>query len=81
MKKAVITLQKRGKIANVVAQSMLPETERKIPRTEVNLREDEDALYLEIRALDVNALRAAINSYLRWMKVGIDTYLETQTVT
>lgn len=81
MKKAVITLQKRGKIAQVVAQSLLPETERKIPRTEVNLREDEDALYLEIRALDVNALRAAINSYLRWMKVGIDTYLETQTVT
>jgi tRNA threonylcarbamoyladenosine modification (KEOPS) complex Pcc1 subunit len=49
---------------------------RKIPRTEVNLEEDENSINLEIIAQDINALRAAMNSYLRWMKVSIDTYNE-----
>lgn len=78
MKKAVITIEKEGKIADVVAKSLLPETERNIPRTNVNLKEDEHAIHFEIHAEDVNALRAAINSYLRWMKVSVDTYTETQ---
>ncbi len=78
MKNAVITLSKEGKIGDVVVQSLLPETNREIPRTEIELREDESAIYLEIHARDVNALRAAINSYLRWMRISIDTYLEAQ---
>lgn len=81
VKKAIITLHKSGKIAEVVAKSLLPETERKIPRTQVNLREDTDAIYIEIRAKDISALRAAMNSYLRWMKVSVDTYLEAQAET
>ncbi len=78
MKKAIITLKKDGKIAQIVAKSLLPETERKIPRTEVNVRDDVDTIYIELRAKDVNALRAAMNSYLRWMKVSIDTFNEIQ---
>lgn len=79
MKKAIITVQKEGKIADVVAKSLLPEMERKIPRTQVNLREDEHAICLEIQAEDVNALRAAVNSYLRWMKVSVDTFMEARS--
>lgn len=78
MKKAIITVPKEGKIADVVAKSLLPEMDRKIPRTKVNLRENEHSLCIEIHAQDVNALRAAINSYLRWMKVSIDTYEEAK---
>ena len=81
MKKAIITVPKEGKIAHVVTRSLLPEMDRKIPRTKVNLKEDENAIRLEIQAQDVNALRAAINSYLRWMKVSIDTYEETKVKT
>jgi len=81
VKKGIITIQKQGKIADVVAKSLLPEMDRKIPRTKVNLKEDENAIYLEILAEDVNALRAAMNSYLRWMKVSIDTYKETRIKT
>ncbi|UCE73137.1 MAG: hypothetical protein JSV56_08850 [Methanomassiliicoccales archaeon] len=81
MKKAKITLKKSGRIADVVAKSLLPETERNIPRTHVDVQEDEDTIYIEIRANDVSALRAAINSYLRWMKVSVDTYNEACRIT
>jgi KEOPS complex subunit Pcc1 len=76
VKKGIITIQKQGKIADVVAKSLLPEMDRKIPRTKVNLKEDENVIRIEIQAQDVSALRAAINSYLRWMKVSMDTYEE-----
>jgi KEOPS complex subunit Pcc1 len=79
VKTAVITLEKKGKITQVVAGSLLPETNRKIPRTQVQVNEDENALSLVINAEDTNALRAAINSYLRWISVGIETYKEIQT--
>jgi tRNA threonylcarbamoyladenosine modification (KEOPS) complex Pcc1 subunit len=52
--------------------------DRKIPRTKVDLKEDEENILINIQAQDVNALRAAMNSYLRWMKVCIDTYMETE---
>lgn len=78
VKKAIITIQKEDKITSVVAKSLLPETERKIPRTKVELREDDDAIKIELMADDVNALRAAANSYLRWISVSIDTHLEAQ---
>jgi tRNA threonylcarbamoyladenosine modification (KEOPS) complex Pcc1 subunit len=78
VKKAIITLQKEGKIGDVVAKSLLPETHRNIPRTDIELREDDNEIRLEIYAKDINALRAAINSYLRWMRVSIDTYIEAQ---
>jgi KEOPS complex subunit Pcc1 len=81
VKKGVITVQKQGEIAQVVAKSLLPEMDRKIPRTKVNLKEDENAIYLEILAEDVNSMRAAMNSYLRWMKVSIDTYKEIRIKT
>lgn len=79
MKTAVITLEKKGKITHVVASSLLPEIDRKIPRTKVQVNENENALYLVISAEDTSALRAAINSYLRWIAVGIETYNEIQT--
>lgn len=78
MKKAKITLQKEDNISEVVAKSLLPEMDRNIPRTKVNLREDENSITIEIQAKDTSALRAALNSYLRWIKVTVDTYEETQ---
>lgn len=77
MKKATIILSENGRIASVVASSLLPETDRKIPRTQVNIKEVNDGIQLEIQAQDTSALRAAINSYLRWIKVSMNTYEET----
>ena len=77
MKKAVIALYKDNTPAHVIARSLAPETARTIPRTSVNIREDKESICIEIGADDINALRAAVNSYLRWITVSWDTYLET----
>jgi KEOPS complex subunit Pcc1 len=50
-----------------------PETRREIPRTEVDLNVRENDLVITVRAEDVNALRAALNSYMRWLKLALDT--------
>ena len=55
----------------LLKESLAPETERSIPRTSVNVMDMGDVLRIEIEASDVNALRAAINSYLRWVSVGL----------
>ncbi|UCF09267.1 MAG: hypothetical protein JSW28_07325 [Thermoplasmata archaeon] len=70
-------MKKTENLSRVIAGSLLPELDRTVPRTDVALKEDDIAIYLEINADDINALRAAMNSYLRWIKVSCDTYLET----
>ena len=79
MKKAVLSLQKDNAPATVIAESLAPETARTIPRTAVSIEENPESVRIEISAHDVNALRAAVNSYLRWIGVSWDTYLETRT--
>jgi KEOPS complex subunit Pcc1 len=78
VKSATITLKKENSYANVVVKSLHPETERDIPRSQVNIREDPHKIYIEIKAEDTSSLRAALNSYLRWMKVTYDTYYAIQ---
>ena len=78
VKSATITLKKENSYADVVVKSLHPETKRDIPRSQVNIREDAHKIYIEIEAEDTSSLRAALNSYLRWMKVTYDTYYEIQ---
>jgi tRNA threonylcarbamoyladenosine modification (KEOPS) complex Pcc1 subunit len=78
VKKATISLQKDDRYADVVVKSLHPETKRDIPRSHVKIREDKDLIYIEIQAEDTSSLRASLNSYLRWMKVTVDTYFKTQ---
>ena len=77
MKKAVITIPRDDMPADVIALSLAPETARTIPRTKVDIKEGPESVHIVIAADDVNALRAAVNSYLRWITVSLDTYLET----
>lgn len=76
VKSATITLKKEVAPADIVARSLYPETRREIPRSEVKIKEDDTSIYIEIAARDTNSLRAALNSYLRWMKITEDTYWE-----
>lgn len=46
-----------------------------MPRTKVQIESD-DGVKLIIKAEDTNALRAGLNSYLRWIKVAIDVNKE-----
>ncbi len=48
------------------------EAGREIPRTIVKINKHGDKTQIEIKAKDLHALRAALNSYLRWINLGME---------
>ena len=59
---------------DVIVRSLSPEIKHKIPKTNVEVTYSGKTLYLKIKTSDVSSLRAACNSYLRW----IDTALKVK---
>ncbi|HDM67387.1 MAG TPA: hypothetical protein ENG62_03260 [Thermoplasmatales archaeon] len=59
------------KQAEVIASALTPETGREIPRTEVELERKGRVITLIISAPEVPPLRAACNSYLRWIQTAL----------
>jgi len=70
MHRAVIELKHPN--AKIIYRSLLPESRRTLPRTKVILRYDEGKLIMEIFAEDISALRASLNSYLRWINTSLE---------
>ena len=58
--------------AKVVAKSLNPEIRHKIPKTNVKVSLDGKEFSLEIQANAVSSLRAACNSYLRWINTALE---------
>ena len=58
--------------AVLVAASLSPELKQKIPKTNVELSCSDNTLSLNIESRDVSSLRAACNSYLRWIATAIN---------
>lgn len=56
----------------LVAKALAPEGRQEVPRTKVRVEPRGDGVTLTVEAEDVNALRAAMNSYLRWMGVAME---------
>ena len=56
-----------------LADALRPEVQDEISRSEVSLEKLDGELVIRFRAEDVVALRAALNSYLRWAKLAMDT--------
>ena len=50
--------------------ALRPEVGREIPRTRVSIVPGEREIILSIDASDIGALRAALNSYLRWIRIS-----------
>lgn len=67
MIRAEITLKNVDR--DLLYKALSPELKSEFTRTKVAVKRLEDGVSLEFRAEDVNALRAAMNSYLRWLKV------------
>jgi len=67
MKKVEITIELDPATQEIVLQSLLPEVGRTVPRTQVNISETHAGILISIEAKDTNALRGALNSYLRWL--------------
>mgnify|MGYP001587681634 CR=1 FL=1 len=57
--------------ACVVAQSLSPEIQHKIPKSNVTFSVDKKTLEVIIESEDVRSLRAACNSYLRWIQTAL----------
>ena len=68
MRRATITFA--GPDAKVVYESLRPEAGRDVPKARVSLRAVRGRVTLRIDAEDTSALRAAVNSYLRWADVA-----------
>jgi len=68
MRRATIVLS--GPEAVVVYQALRPETGRDVPKARVSMRSARNRLTLTIDADDTSALRAAVNSHLRWADVA-----------
>jgi KEOPS complex subunit Pcc1 len=66
------TLKLLSPQSDVVLGAISPEVGREIPRTRVKISSGPGQLVLDIEASDLAALRAALNSYLRWIKVAED---------
>ena len=62
--------------ARVVSGALSPELTERIPRTRVMVESDDRHVLVKIEADDHNSLRAALNSYIRWMNIAEETAKE-----
>jgi len=58
--------------ARIIAESLDPEIKHRIPKTDVKVSLSEKIFTLEIEAKDISSLRAACNSYLRWINTALN---------
>ncbi len=68
MPRAILTLE--GPEASVVRRALSPEAGRDVPKALVSVSGSARKLTITIDAEDTGALRAAVNSYLRWSDVA-----------
>jgi len=64
------TLTVSSPFASNVADAIGPEAGREIPRTRAEVCHSGDHMTLTLDADDISALRAALNSYIRWMSIA-----------
>jgi len=57
--------------AALIVASLSPELKQKIPKANVEITLLDNTLLLNIQSNDVSSLRAACNSYLRWINTAI----------
>ena len=57
--------------AEVIERTLKPESAESMSKMSVNISKDGDWLKLDIESQDINGLRAAINSYLRWIDMTV----------
>ena len=57
--------------ARIVAGSLSPETKHKIPKTDIETSLSRERYIITIKSPDISSLRAACNSYLRWINTAV----------
>ena len=72
MKKATFSLTfDSPQKAEIIAGSLLPEIQKNIPHTTIDMKIEENKMILTIHAEQTNTLRAACNSYIRWIQTAV----------
>jgi KEOPS complex subunit Pcc1 len=61
-----------GRYTGIIYQSLLPELEEEYQRTNSNLRLEQDILILNVKANDMVSMRAALNGWLRLIKISCE---------
>ncbi len=66
---AQVKLQlKSERVAEVILQALMPEVKNQpTQRVTISLKREHSCLFLTFKADSTSALRAAVNSYLRWI--------------
>lgn len=71
--RAEIGIEGPEELLNILFGALQPEAERpSSPRSEVSIEVSGGSLRVRVRADDISALRAALNSYLRWAGAILD---------
>jgi tRNA threonylcarbamoyladenosine modification (KEOPS) complex Pcc1 subunit len=55
------------KTAKIIHDSIKPEVVHMIPKTQIETKLEKNKFFLKIEAEDLSSLRAACNSYIRWI--------------
>lgn len=70
---AVVTVDVPGDLVGAIEGSLVPEVEQPTSeRSVVEVSAEEGKLMISFKTSDIAALRAAINSYLRWVGAILD---------
>ncbi|HEB37707.1 MAG TPA: hypothetical protein ENI14_03500 [Thermoplasmatales archaeon] len=71
MRAAVIEIEfERKKDLDVIFRSIEPEVKKRIPKTKVGINRTDNKMILRIESEDTSSLRAACNSFLRWIETA-----------
>jgi len=76
MYRARVEVESTKGLARVLSGALAPEVGEDLPRTSSRLEETDEGIVLHLEAEDLSSLRAALNSYLRWAHIGIETVNE-----
>jgi len=69
--KIIIKMDSKNQ-AEIVSLSISPEVKKKIPNSTINLYFSDNKIFLDIISKNISSLRAACNSYLRWINTAND---------
>jgi tRNA threonylcarbamoyladenosine modification (KEOPS) complex Pcc1 subunit len=62
------------KDAKVIVGALSPELQERIAKANIQLHFDNNTVFLEIKTSDVSTLRAAANSYIRWIETAVNVH-------
>ena len=61
-----------GASVQAVLDALAPESGREVPRASAMIRADGEKVVIDVEAEDPGAMRAALNSYLRWASLALE---------